>query len=212
MPTNKFNYTRIFLWRHPEVQGVADGRFWGHTDVGLTRQGKVQVRAMVKRMSREKLNAVYCSDLTRTRMAAEAVARKQSPRRKAEPLPALRELNLGLWEGMTFREISQRYPLELQARQDDLVGFRIQGGESLADMAQRVVPAFTEIVAAHQGGMVCVVAHAGVNRIILARLLGAPLDRIFRLEQEYACLNLIDVYDDGTPVIKSLNHIMRDEE
>ena len=212
MPTTKFKYTRIFLWRHPEVQGVSDGRLWGHTDVGLTRQGRAQVKSVAKRMSREKLTAIYSSDLVRTRLVAEAVARKQSPRRKVEPLPALRELNLGIWEGMTYREISERYPVELQARQDDLAGFRIQGGESLADMAERVVPAFMEIVAANLGGMVCVVAHAGVNRIILTRLLGAPLDRIFRLEQQYACLNLIDIYEDGTPVIKRFNHIVRDED
>lgn len=212
MPATKFKYTRIFLWRHPEVQGVSDGRFWGHTDVGLTRLGKQQLKTVAKRMSREKLTAIYSSDLIRARLVAEAVGRKQSPRRKPEPMTALRELNLGVWEGLTYREISERYPLELQARQDDLPGFRIHQGESLADMAERVMPAFLEIVAANQGGTLCVVAHAGVNRIILARLLGAPLDRIFRLEQQYACLNLIDIYEDGTPVIKRINQIVIDEE
>ncbi|MCA1905778.1 MAG: histidine phosphatase family protein [Desulfarculus sp.] len=212
MPATKFKYTRIFLWRHPEVQGVSDGRFWGHTDVGLTRLGKQQLKTVAKRMSREKLTAIYSSDLLRARLVAEAVGRGQSPRRKVETLPALRELNLGIWEGLTYREIAERYPLELQARQNDLPGFRILQGESLNDVAERVMPAFLEIVAANQGGKVCVVAHAGVNRIILARLLGAPLDRIFRLEQQYACLNLIDVYEDGTPVIKRINQIVVDEE
>ena len=212
MSTAKLNYTRIFLWRHPEVQGVADGRFWGHTDVSLTRQGRVQIKAVVKRMSREKLTAIYSSDLVRTRVVAEAVARKQSIRRKVEALPALRELNLGIWEGLTFKEIAERFPMELQARVDDLAGFRILGGESLSDMAERVVPAFMEMVGANQGGVVCVVAHAGVNRIILTRLLGAPLDRIFRLEQQYACLNLIDVYEDGTPVIKRINQSVQDDD
>ncbi len=191
---------------------MEDGRFWGHTDVRLTRLGKQQLKTVAKRMSREKLTAIYSSDLLRTQMVAEAVGRKQSPRRKVEPLPALRELNLGVWEGLTYREIAERYPKELQARQDDLPGFRILQGESLNDVAERVMPAFQEIVAANQGGVVCVVAHAGVNRIILTRLLGAPLDRIFRLEQQYACLNLIDIYEDGTPVIKRINQIVIDEE
>lgn len=212
MSATKFKYTRIFLWRHPEVLGVSDGRFWGHTDVGLSRQGKLQLKAVARHMSQEKLTAIYSSDLIRTRLVAEAVGRKQSPRRKVEPLPALRELNLGIWEGLTYREISERYPMELQARQDDLPGFRILQGESLNDVAERVMPAFLEIVAANQGGVVCVVAHAGVNRVILTRLMGAPLERIFRLEQQYACLNLIDIFEDGTPVIKRLNQIVHDEQ
>jgi broad specificity phosphatase PhoE len=205
MLSNKIKYTRIYLWRHPEVLGVDDGRFFGHTDIGLSRQGKSQAKAVVKCMSREKLGAVYASDLTRARIVAEAVARKQSPRRKVQALACLRELNLGVWEGLSYKQIADRYPEELKARYADLANFRIAGGESLIDLAERVVPAFTQIVADHVGETVCVVAHAGVNRVILAKLLGAPLDRIFRLEQEYACLNLIDVYSDGTPVIKRLN-------
>ncbi len=201
----KFKYTRIFLWRHPEVQGAKDGKFYGHTDIPLTRQGKASIKKALKRMSGEKLTAVYCSDLLRTRLMADAIGRRNSPRRKPEALPALRELNLGIWEGLSYQEIGKQYPAELAARYQDLAGFRIHGGESLADLAARVVPVFQEIVAAHQGGSICVVGHAGVNRVILAKLMGAPLERIFRLEQEYTCLNIIDVFEDGTPVIKRIN-------
>lgn len=200
-----FAFTRIFLWRHPEVAGAADGRFYGHTDVPLSQRGKSQMQLMVGRMSSEKLSGLYCSDLQRSCLVAEAMGRSLNPRRRAKSLAELRELNLGVWEGLSFRDISKRYPQELAARYADLPSFRIQGGESLEDLAQRVLPVFQELVAEHRGGQVCVVAHGGVNRVILAKLLGAPLDRVFRLEQEYACLNVIDVYEDGTPVIKRLN-------
>ncbi|MFH1035381.1 MAG: histidine phosphatase family protein [Pseudomonadota bacterium] len=198
-------YTRIFLWRHPEVQGAKDGRYFGHTDVPLTRQGKLQVRAVLKRMAHEKISAVYSSDLQRARLLADAIARGNNPRRKVEVLESLRELNLGQWEGMSFQEIARRYPQDLAARQADLASFRIPDGESLEDLAARLVPSFQQMVADNQGGIICVVAHAGVNRVILAKMLGAPLDRVFRLEQEYACLNMIDVYEDGIPVIKRVN-------
>jgi alpha-ribazole phosphatase/probable phosphoglycerate mutase len=205
-------YTRIFLWRHPEVQGAKDGRYFGHTDVPLTRQGKLQLKAVLKRMSSEKVTAIYSSDLQRARLLAEAIARNNAPRRKVEVLADLRELNLGQWEGLSFQEIARRYPQELAARQEDLAGFCIPGGESLEDLAQRMVPVFQKIVADNPGGSVCVVAHAGVNRVILAKMLGAPLDRVFRIEQEYGCLNLIDVYDDGIPVIKRVNELPPLEE
>jgi alpha-ribazole phosphatase len=200
-----FKYTRIYLWRHPEVQGAKDGRYFGHTDVPLTRSGKLQVAAVLKSMSGVKLSGVYCSDLQRARMLADAVARQHQPRRKVETKEALRELNLGSWEGLSFKEISKRFPQELAARMNNLAAYCIAGGESLEDLAARVVPAFQEIVSANQGGQVCVVAHAGVNRVLLAKLMGTPLDRIFRIEQDFACLNIIDVYEDGIPVIKLMN-------
>jgi broad specificity phosphatase PhoE len=199
------NTTRIFLWRHPEVQGFKEGKFFGHQDVGLSKDGREQLRAMAKRMTVERLTAVYCSDLQRTRLAAEAIGRLQRPRRKPEALEALRELNLGVWEGLTYNDISKHYPADLAARYQDLAGFRIAEGESLCDLAERVVPAFMHMVGENKGGRVCVVAHAGVNRVILAKLMGAPLDRVFRLGQDYACLNVIDVFEDGLPLIQHLN-------
>lgn len=197
--------TRIFLWRHPEVQGFREGRVFGHHDVGLTKDGREQLRGMARRMTTERLTAIYCSDLQRTRLAAEAIGRLQRPRRKPEALAALRELSLGVWEGLTYKDISERYPADLAARYQDLAGFRIAQGESLNDLAERVVPAFMDMVGANKGGRVCVVAHAGVNRVILAKLMGAPLDRVFRLGQDYACLNVIDVFEDGLPLIQHLN-------
>jgi len=197
--------TRIFLWRHPQVQGYEDGKFWGQTDVALTKLGKTQSKAIADYMSREKLDAIYCSDLRRTYLVAEAVGKAQRRRLKPDRLPELRELNLGQWEGLNYQQIDRKYPQALQARAQDLVGYRIEGGESLEDLEKRVIPTFRKLVEDNLGKLICLIGHAGVNRIILTRCLGAPLANLFRLEQDYACLNLIDVYDDGLPVIKGLN-------
>ncbi len=204
--------TRVFLWRHPEVAGGPEGKFWGHADVALSKKGKEQARLVVERMRGERLDAVYASDLQRARLPGEAIARSRHPRLKLAILPALRELALGVWEGLTYAEVARRYPAELEARSRDLVNFAIEGGESLEGLAHRVIPAFSEIVAAHPRQNVCVVAHGGVNRVILARLLGAPLDRVFRIGQEYACLNVIDVYGDGVPVVKLVNQPVEKKE
>jgi alpha-ribazole phosphatase len=199
------NRTRVFLWRHPEVQGRQDGKFWGQTDVALTRRGKLQMKAAAKRMAAEKLAAIYCSDLRRTVEVAEAVGRVQKPRIKPERLKALRELDLGRWEGLSYQEIDRKHPGALQARAQDMAAYRIPDGESLEELAQRAIPAFRQLVDAHPGKDICLICHAGVNRVILSKLLGAPLANLFRLEQDYACLNIIEVYEDGIPVIKLLN-------
>jgi alpha-ribazole phosphatase/probable phosphoglycerate mutase len=205
-------FTRIYLWRHPEVAGGPDGLFWGQTDVALTRRGQAQQRAMAAHMAGVKLSAIYCSDLQRTMLPADAIGRSQKPRLKATPVGALRELNLGAWEGLSYQQIDQRYPGALTQRSADLAGYRIDGGESLEDLAGRAIPAFQHIVGENQGKNICVVAHAGVNRVILTRLLGAPLERLFRLDQSYAALNLIDVFSDGVPVIRGLNLEARTEQ
>ena len=201
----RMEYTRIFLWRHPEVLGADDGKVFGHYDVGLTNEGKEQMKAVAKRMAKEKLSGVYSSDLQRAMLVAEAVGRAQKPRRKPVLEKNLRELNLGIWERLTYDQISKQYPEELEARYRDLPNFAIEGGESLEQLAERVIPVFQKIIAEEKGQRVCVIAHGGVNRVFLAKLLGAPLDRVFRIEQQYACLNIIDVYEDGIPIIKAMN-------
>ncbi len=198
-------FTRIYLWRHPEVRGEADGAVFGHTDVALSRPGDKQLKGIATYMARQKLAAVYCSDLQRSMLVAEAVGKGQDPRRKPAIRQDLRELNLGEWEGLSFKNIQEHYPGEMEARWSDLPNYRIPGGESLNDLAERIIPVFMDIISENQGREVCVIGHAGVNRVFLAKLLGMPLERVFRLDQEYACLNLIDVFEDGIPLVRSLN-------
>lgn len=205
-PRQEMRFTRIYLWRHPEVLGSEDGKFWGQTDVALTKKGKDQQKAVAQYMGQRKLTSIYCSDLQRTRLVADSIARSFKPRKQVTAMPQLRELSLGEWEGMTYQQIDMKYPGALTQRAEDLAGYRIHGGESLHDLADRVMPAFQKIVGDHEGGRICIVAHAGVNRVILTKVMGAPLDRIFRLDQAYAALNLIDVFEDGLPLIRTINY------
>lgn len=203
-------HTRVYLWRHPEVRGVADGRVYGNMDVGLTPRGQRQVALVAERMAETRLDAIYSSDLSRSLTTAEAVGRAQKARLRPVAVRELRELNLGVWEGLTFKEIMEKYPDALKARYEDLANFKIDGGESLDEMSRRVMPAFEQIVADHRGGEVCVVSHSGVNRILLTRMLGAPLERIFRIDQDFACLNVVDIFNDGTPLVRRINDLMED--
>ncbi len=200
--------TRIFLWRHPEVRGVSEGRVYGQKDVALTRKGERQAKAIAKFMADYELAAIYCSDLQRCRLPAELVGRRQRTRLVPTVMQELRELNLGIWEGLTLSEIEERFPGELAKRYEQLATYKIEEGESLTELAERVVPVFQEIVAANKGKQVCVISHAGVNRVFICRIMGAPLERVFRIDQEFACLNIIDVFSDGMPVIRRLNHLI----
>jgi broad specificity phosphatase PhoE len=101
--------------------------------------------------------------------------------------------------------LQAEFPQEWQARLDDIVNYQVPQGESLAALAARVRPVIAGIVAAHSGEEVVVVAHGGVNRVILLEAIGAPLHRLFAIEQSYGCLNIIDYYADGHVVVQLLN-------
>jgi alpha-ribazole phosphatase len=195
--------TRIYLIRHGQVVGHDQPRYNGHADVGLTEHGLQQYYGLREYFSNVELSACYSSDLSRCRTGAEIIAgiKGIAPEYRSQ----LRELNIGIWEGMTWQEITERWPMEWQARLDDLVNYRVPQGENLLDLQGRVMPVLDEIVAKHKGENVLVVGHGGVNRVILLNAIGASLANVFNIEQNYGCLNIIDYYADGRATVKLLN-------
>jgi alpha-ribazole phosphatase len=195
--------TRIYLIRHGEIAGSGEFRYNGQADVPLTPKGFDQYRMLAERLKDAPVSACYTSDLSRCTQGAEILCQG----REIEPLAksSLRELSFGDWEGMTWRELEEKFPEQWQARMNDFVDFRAPDGENLIDLRDRVLPAITEIVDRHRGEEVLVVAHGGVNRVILLDALGAPTSSMFRIEQDYGCMNIIDYYADGNPVVKLLN-------
>jgi alpha-ribazole phosphatase len=195
--------TRIYLVRHGEVEGAGTPRYNGHADVALSERGISQYFELRQRLSGFKITACYSSDLSRCVTGAGII----SEQFKIEPIlkRELRELNIGIWEGMTWAEIIEKYPEGWNARLADLVNYRVPQGENLLDLAGRALPAVREIVEQHRGEEVLVVGHGGMNRTILLDAIGAPLSSLFNIEQRYACLNIIDYYEDGKRTVSLLN-------
>ncbi|PIE65741.1 MAG: hypothetical protein CSA26_02475, partial [Desulfobacterales bacterium] len=100
------------------------------------------------------------------------------------------EISLGLWEGLSIAEVKARFPGGFEARGKDLAGYRPPGGESFADLQQRAWAAFVQLV---ENGPehLAVIAHAGVNRTLLCAILEMNLGNLFRLKQDYGCVNRI---------------------
>jgi alpha-ribazole phosphatase len=195
--------TRIYLIRHGQVAGHDQPRYNGQADVGLTDMGLEQYHLLKERLAGKPISACYSSDLSRCAIGADIICGRFG----IEPVrrPELRELNIGVWEGLTWQEIAQRWPMEWQARLNDLVNYRVPQGENLLDVEARVMPVIAEIVERHTGQEILVVGHGGVNRIVLLSAIGAPLAGMFNIEQTYGCLNIIDYYADGRATVKLLN-------
>ena len=194
--------TRLFLVRHGETTASSEFRYVGHMDVDITANGVEQMNKLKDRFKNEELTAVFSSDLTRTKKGAKII----SSCHKIDPVAfkELREINLGIWEGLTRDEIIEKYPREHQQRLEDFANYRIKGGENFEDLKKRVMKKLLEIINEFKGKNILLVAHGGVNRVILFDALNLDLQLLPRIDQTYGCLNIIDYYKDG-PVIMLVN-------
>ncbi len=192
----------IYLFRHGEVVQAGSRRFIGHLDVPLSTRGEEQCRAQAARLSAIELAAVFTSDLSRALRSGEIIGAPHGL--PPQPLPALREMNMGQWDGLTADEIERREPAAFAQWMARIGEFPFPDGESLGDVLARAWPAVEAIVAAHAGRAVAIVAHGGTNRALLCRMLGVPLARILAFGQDYAAVNVLE-WDGGRWRLQRLN-------
>ncbi len=184
---------RIYLVRHGQPT-LPDGtwRFVGQSDPPLSPCGVSQAHALAQQVAAVHFDAVYSSDLQRCVMTAAIVSKDTGP--DIQELPELREIDIGRWEGMSLEEVKHRYPSKYAEREHDLVGFVFPGGESFRDLLARVLPPFSRIMDSDAQDTL-VVSHKGVNRVLLAHLLGMPLEELFSIPQIYCCVNMIKIVE-----------------
>jgi len=191
----------VYLLRHGDSRPDAVRRFIGRTDYPLNETGRAQAEWWERKLSHIPFSHICCSDRQRAVETARIIGRKQQA--SLTILPDLREIDLGRWDGEPISEVRQRFPKEYGLRGADLIGYRPPGGESFADLSARVLPAFENTVS-KAGNNLLIVGHAGVNRVLLCHLLGMPPANIFRLEQGYGCLNVLEHASDAW-VVRHMN-------
>jgi alpha-ribazole phosphatase len=180
----------IYLLRHGEVAGAETRRFIGHLDVPLSARGERQCEAQAARLRRVEVAAVFCSDLARSLRSARIVA---APHRLTPiVVPALREMAMGRWDGLTAGEIRTREPHAFADWMARVGEFPFPEGESVPDLAARAVPAFEAIAAAHAGQAIVIVAHGGTNRTLLCHVFGVPFARLLSFGQDYGALTVLE--------------------
>ena len=157
---------------------------------------------MNSRTKSENIDVLLSSDLRRTKKGAEIIGSILNL--QSYPHADFREINIGRWEGLTRDEILSKYGEEFAGRSTNLAGYRISGGESFLDLKERVLRRLTIILEQYQGKNIVLVAHGGVNRVVLCHVLGIDLNNLLRVDQDYGCLNIID-YFDTMPVVRLMN-------
>ncbi len=180
--------TTILLARHGETDWNREGRFQGHADPPLNATGHAQAAELAAELKDVELAAVHSSPLRRALETAQRVAAEHG----LEPVAvdALREVDVGSWQGLTRPEIETRYPEQFARWLDYDQGW--EDGESYEEMGRRAVAALLELAAAHAGERVLAVTHGGPIRAAFAfadgtshadaRRLGPRIGNVFLAE------------------------------
>jgi probable phosphoglycerate mutase len=201
---------RVYLMRHGEVEYFdANGRPFRPETVPLTAAGEEQARAAGAALADVPIDRAFTSGLARTNATARLVLAERDVPLDEEP--RLREIETGRmseWEkapsGLVRRTILDALSEEITPES------RFLAGETFAACQLRVGAVWDELLARRDWQVLLLVAHGMVNRLILARLLGMPLGSLGRLEQDAACVNLIEIDDAGRALVRLVNYTAYD--
>jgi len=190
--------TIIDLIRHGEPLGGK--KYRGQTNDPLSDEGWRQMREAVGAYAGWR--RIVTSPLDRCAAFAQELGRRRGIPVSVEA--RFKEIGFGVWEGRTPAELEAAEPGITRRFRLDPLAHRPDGAEPLADLSARVGAAWDDLLARHAGEQVLVVAHGGVIRAVLARVLGLPLAGLFRIEVHYASLSRIKIDGTGADALSTL--------
>lgn len=202
--------TEFIVVRHGETAWNAEGRIQGHLDSPLNEEGLAQALLVGERLGRERFDALYCSDLSRTRQTAQPLVDRTgiAPRLTAD----LRERHLGVFQGFTGRECQEKFPEDyrrFQARDPDHV---VPQGESIRQLYARADACFERLAASHPGQRLVVVTHGGVLDVLYRKVMAMALEQARDFPVFNASINRLR-HESGTWRIEQwgdISHLTRD--
>jgi probable phosphoglycerate mutase len=163
--------TKLYLVRHGQSAGNAEGRFGGHGPTPLSKLGMQQAEATAKLLAREGINSIYSSDLLRAIQTAEPLS--QLTGIPITATAAFRERNVGVLEGLTFDESKETFPRDYYALVSRNVHHVITEGESYRHLLRRSTTELWEILRNHIGGRIAIYSHTGAICFLTLHLMGA---------------------------------------
>ncbi|MFF4252296.1 bifunctional RNase H/acid phosphatase [Streptomyces sp. NPDC001663] len=194
------------LLRHGETPLTPQKRFSGSggTNPSLSDIGRDQAERVGAALARRgTIQAIVASPLTRTRETAGIVAAHLGLEVSVDE--GIRETDFGAWEGLTFAEVRERYPDDLNTWLSDPEAQPSGGGESFAATATRIAAARDKLVAAYAGRTVLLVSHVTPIKTFVRLALGAPPESLFRMELSAASLSAVAYYADGNASVRLFN-------
>jgi ribonuclease H / adenosylcobalamin/alpha-ribazole phosphatase len=199
--------TTLILVRHGVTVHTESRKFsggLGGRNPGLTDEGRAQARATADWLAplADEIDVVISSPVRRTLETAEVIAARLGTTFVTED--GLAEMEFGTWEGMTFAEVRESYPDDLDAWLGS-VDTGPGGGESLREVEKRVLASLDRLVCQHAGKTVLAVSHVTPIKVLVAHVMGAPLESVHRMELAPASVTVVSFFDDDRMALRMFN-------
>jgi probable phosphoglycerate mutase len=199
--------TTLILVRHGVTVHTESRKFsggLGGRNPGLTDEGRAQARATADWLAplADEIDVVISSPVRRTLETAEVIAARLGTTFVTED--GLAEMEFGTWEGMTFAEVRESYPDDLDAWLGS-VDTGPGGGESLREVEKRVLATLDRVVCQHAGKTVLAVSHVTPIKVLVAHVIGAPLESVHRMELAPASVTVVSFFDDDRMALRMFN-------
>ena len=181
---------RFYVARHGETTWNAEGRIQGRSDPELSPKGHAQSLQLCAQLRNRPLSAIYTSTLRRSIVTAQPIAKYLClPIQQQHELD---EIAFGIMEGIQFTDVVGQMRAEWERFREDRLTYRIPGAENYTDVTNRLRPFEETILRKHEGQEILIVAHRGVNRMLLGLLLEVPVEEALNIEQTNECLYLVE--------------------
>jgi broad specificity phosphatase PhoE len=169
--------TCLLMARHGQTDWNLQGRYQGQADPPLNKNGLAQAKALATQFATNSIDAVYSSDLKRALDTARIIAARLKLDARVDR--RLREIGLGEWEGMYFDDILEKYPEEWRMREIDPLNARAPGGETLAELAERVWSFADETSRLYPKATLLVISHGLAIAALLCRARTIPIQEAY---------------------------------
>ncbi len=179
---------KCYLVRHGQTLWNKEHRLQGWNDEGLSDLGKKQAKKLASYFRNLKIDYIYVSDLIRAVHTAHPINAELKSR--ITMFKKLREMNIGVWEGLTLEEIKENYEADFSV-------FNPEDGETIQEFEKRVLEAFEQIKTKHIDQDILIVTHGGFIQVLLSSLAGEGFDNYEQNKVSNASVTILDINRKG---------------
>lgn len=194
--------SKLYLVRHGESEWNILNKVQGQSNVSLTNKGKQQAMKIGKRLKHENINLIFSSDLKRAIQTANIIG--EFTKLEVISLEELREIRFGVWEGLTTKEIMEKYINEHTIWMTEPHNLSLPEAERLIELQERLLKAVSDLVRKDKNKNILIVSHGASIKTLILGILGIDLSFYNKLTIGNASLSIIE-YRDYSPVLKVLN-------
>ena len=203
---------QLILVRHGKTDWNESGRCQGVSDVPLNSTGVEQAEKVAFSLKDEKVDRIYSSDLVRAKITAEKIAAYHSI--EVNVRDDLREMDQGVFEGLDFSHIREKYSDVLEHWREDPETLQLPGGEALSGVQKRALGVVTDIKCRFGSQNIVIVSHNLVIGSLLCRFAGNSLRQFRDYMVDEASKSVVKIYDNRFVIISvnDIDHLQSDGE